>query len=105
MATDNDDKRHDCGPWIETPQSSRVSSFRYDYANDSLQVQWRRGGAHVYLKVPQSEFRGFVVAGSKGRFVTAVLDCFEHRPATPQERNAPSHANRKDRQAAASSTD
>lgn len=31
----------DFGPWIETPNSTRVSKYRYDYLNDTMQVMWK----------------------------------------------------------------
>lgn len=62
--------QHDLGPWIETPASTRVSSFRYDFANDSLQVQWtNRGRPYIYFDVSYEQYRGMVRAASKGRYV------------------------------------
>lgn len=31
----------DFGPWIETPNSTRVAKYRYDYLNDTMQVMWK----------------------------------------------------------------
>jgi KTSC domain len=61
---------HDLGPWVETPQSTRVSAFRYDFANDSLQVQWtNRGRPYVYFDISYEQYRGMVRAMSKGKYV------------------------------------
>src|SRR5215510_5891857 len=29
----------DCGPWAETPSSTRVASYRFDYHNRAIQVR------------------------------------------------------------------
>ena len=47
-----DDPRHDLTPWVETPNSTRVSSYRYDHATGELQVRWRNrppSEGYVYL--------------------------------------------------------
>ena len=90
------EEAHDLGPWVETPKSTRVSSFRYDYLNNAIQVTWRNGGpAYIYLEVPYEGFRSFARAASKGRHINAALDHFGYRRMTPEEEHATSNANRR----------
>ena len=90
------EEAHDLGPWIETPKSSRVEAFRYDYHNNAVQMRWRNGGpAYIYLEVPYEGFRSFARAASKGRQINASLDNFGYRKMTPEEESAPSNAQRK----------
>ncbi|RPI08607.1 MAG: KTSC domain-containing protein [Actinobacteria bacterium] len=90
------EEAHDLGPWIETPKSSRVESFRYDYHNNAVQMRWRDGGpAYIYLEVPYEGFRSLARAASKGRHINSSLDNFGYRRMTPEEEQAPSNAERK----------
>jgi KTSC domain len=91
------EEAHDLGPWIETPKSSRVSAFRYDYLNNAVQVTWRNGGKpYIYLEVPYEGFRSFARVASKGRHINSALEHFGgFRDMTPQEADAPSNAERK----------
>ena len=70
----NDDK-HDLTPWSETPKSSRVSRYRYDYQNAAIQVQWRNNKNHgyIYLEVPEEGYLAFVRAASKGKHINTPL--------------------------------
>lgn len=71
-----DDPSHDFGPWIETA-SSRATRYRYDYANQALQVEWRNGRGHVVTKysgVDSEIYRRFARSASKGKFVNRVLN-------------------------------
>jgi hypothetical protein len=97
---------HDCGPWIEAPNSSRVREYRYDYGNGQLQVVWGnsrgyhgnktlyqcgdeatgKGGTHVY--------RAFAQAVSKGKYVNNVLDDIPFWPGDDASFNAPTNPNR-----------
>jgi hypothetical protein len=87
---------HDLGPWVETPKSSRVSAFRYDYLNNAVQMKWRDGGpAYIYLEVPYEGFRSLARAASKGRHINSSLDNFGYRRMTPEEEGAPSNAERR----------
>jgi hypothetical protein len=88
-----DEDRHDCGPWILTPESSRVRAIRYDYQNRAVQVLWNgrsdsRG--YIYLDVPYERFRSFIRARSKGRYINSAMNSFDYRPMTPDELDAPS---------------
>jgi|SRR4051812_23125224 hypothetical protein len=87
---------HDLGPWVETPKSSRVSAFRYDYLNRALQVRWRNNSNHgyIYLEVPHEEYRGMTRIASKGRFVNNHLNGYDYRLMTPDELQAASNSQR-----------
>ena len=91
-----DEVQHDLGPWMETPSSSRVSRFRYDYQNEGLQVQWRNNSNHgyIYLEVPYEGFRNFARVASKGRYVNSHLNNYEYRLMTDEEVHAPSNTSR-----------
>ena len=67
---------HDLGPWIETPQSSRVSRFRFDHLQRQLQVQWTngKGPGHIYENVDYEGYRSFARVVSKGRHVNSTLN-------------------------------
>jgi len=93
----NEDQ-HDLGPWVETPASSRVDAFRYDYQNNALQMTWRNGRpAYIYLGVPYETYRSFARAASKGRYINTAADgnLSNYRIMTPEEEAAPSNAERK----------
>ena len=100
------DRDHDCGPWIEAPRSTRLTRYRYDYAQGELQVTWKNGRGHVHTtyKVgggvgdPEGSaiYRKFAMAASKGKFVNNPLNnVANYWPSTPEELNAPSNPNRK----------
>jgi KTSC domain len=91
------EEAHDLGPWIETPKSTRVSAFRYDYLNNALQVAWTNGGpSYIFLEVPYERFRSFARATSKGRYVGNTLEKeSDFRRMRPEEEFAPSNAERR----------
>lgn len=85
-------RRLDCGPWIETPGSTRVRSFRYDFAQGNIHIQWRKGGpGHVYEDVPFETFKAFTKISSKGHGINSMLNGFSYRRITPEELNAPAN--------------
>jgi KTSC domain len=88
--------QHDLGPWTETPSSSRVSRYRYDYLNRALQVQWRNNKNHgyIYLDMPYEGYRAFARAASKGRHVNSTLNLYEYRLMSVDEVDAPSNDDR-----------
>jgi hypothetical protein len=90
------EEQHDLGPWMETPRSSRVDAFRYDYLNRALQVTWRNNNNHgyIYLEVPYERYKSMARAASKGRYVNSALNGFEYRLMTPDEVQAQSNAER-----------
>jgi hypothetical protein len=91
-----DDPRHDLTPWVETPNSTRVSSYRYDHATGELQVRWRnRPPSEGYVYQGSYEiYRGFARAVSKGKMINRVLDGLPYEPMTPDQINAPSNPQR-----------
>jgi|SRR6478752_190725 len=88
--------QHDLTPWAETPNSSRVSRYRYDHLNKALQVQWRnnKNRGYIYLEVPYEEYRSFARVVSKGRRINVPLNQYDYRVMTPEEVDAPSNAGR-----------
>ena len=91
----NEDQ-HDLTPWAETPSSTRVEAYRYDFMNRALQVTWRNGKnlGYIYLDVPYEGYRSFARAASKGKQINRALNSFEYRLMTPEERQAPSNDER-----------
>jgi len=89
--------RHDLTEWAETPKSSRVEAYRYDHANNALQVTWRNNANHgyIYLEVPYERYRSFARAASKGKYVNSALNGFEYRLMDPDEVQAPSNPARR----------
>lgn len=92
-----DERQHDLTPWVETPASTRVQAYRYDFQNDALQVTWRNNSNHgyIYLEVPYESYRSFARAASKGRQVNSSLNSFSYRLMTPDEVDAESNAERR----------
>jgi hypothetical protein len=91
-----DEEQHDLGPWTQTPASSRVAAFRYDYLNDALQVTWRNNSNHgyIYLGVSEEVYMSFGETASKGRYVNNVLNSYDYRLMTPDEIHALSNSQR-----------
>jgi hypothetical protein len=90
------EEAHDLGPWIETPKSSRVEAFRYDYLNNALQVTWRNNNNHgyIYLEVPYEAYRSMARVSSKGRYVGVIDKQYDYRLMTPDELQAASNSER-----------
>ena len=87
----------DCGPWAETPSSSRVASYRFDYHNRAIQVRWRNGKSqpgHIYRDVPYEVYRSFARVASKGKYVNSTLNGYDYDLMTPDEAHAPSNERR-----------
>lgn len=85
----------DPGPWVETPRSSRMSSFRFDYASNALHVTFKSGRTYTYENVSETQFNSMVKAPSKGGHLNTAFGGHSYRHATPQEIHAPSSAERK----------
>ena len=102
--------RTDFGPWVETPNSSRVSMYRYDYLNDSMQVMWKnniraKSGPSSPTAVPGTVygevangtpityemFRQYARAVSKGKAVNSMLNGWGYRGMSTDERDANSN--------------
>lgn len=92
-----DDPRHDLGPWVEAPSSSRITDYRYDYATGELQVRWRNRPpteGYLYSVGSPQILQNFARAASKGKMINRVLDGFGYRPMTPEEVQAPANPQR-----------
>lgn len=81
----------ECGPWIVTAASSRVSRFRWDYANGMMQVQWRNNKNPGYLyRGDYEDYRSMVRVNSKGKQINDPMNGRPYRPMDPEEYGAPS---------------
>lgn len=85
-------EEHRLGPWMETPNSTRVSRLRYDYAQQAVQVQWRngKGNGYVYEDVDYESFRSFARVVSKGRHINATMNGYSYREMDADEPSLPS---------------
>jgi hypothetical protein len=84
---------HDLTPWVETPSSTRVSRYRYDFATREIQVQWRnnKNDGYIYRGADYETYRSFARAVSKGKQINRDLNGLEYAPIDPEELNAPSN--------------
>lgn len=57
----------------EPLESSSLAAAGYDAATATLEVEFRHGGVYRYFLVPQSAWRAFQAASSKGRFFVAEI--------------------------------
>jgi hypothetical protein len=89
--------RTDLGPWAETPNSTRVSAYRYDYMKNETQVTWRNNGnpGYAYMGMSYEDFRRFARILSKGKYINVIDKEFGYRRLTPDEVNAPSNRDRR----------
>jgi hypothetical protein len=99
-APDNDQDeslKFDLTPWVETPASSRVSQFRYDFANRALQVKWTNNKNHgyIYRDVDYEGYRSFARVVSKGQHINRVLNGYDYDLMDEDEEQAPSNAARR----------
>lgn len=94
--TPPDVKRSDLGPWVDTPSSSRLARYRYDYDNRAIHVQWAngKGVGTVYDGVDYEGLRMFARAASKGQKVNTMLNNYPYHPMSQQEASAPSNTQR-----------
>lgn len=87
---------HDFGPWAETPSSSRVESYRYNYATGDTQVKWRNGKTpYEYNNMDYEAFRRFARAASKGKYINSTLNGFPYGPITDDDVSLPSNPKRR----------
>ena len=59
-------------------KSSRVKSTEYDDEEHVVHVTFKNGVKYRYEDVPPAVFKRFTTSKSPGRFVTRVLDGYEH---------------------------
>jgi hypothetical protein len=88
----DDNEEHRLGPWMETPNSTRVSRLRYDFAQQAVQVQWRNGknNGYVYEGVDYETYRSFARVVSKGRYINSTLNGYGYREMDADESTIPS---------------
>jgi hypothetical protein len=55
--------------WIETPESSNLSRFRYDESAQLLIVDFKNGTTYTYYDIPETLFQQMKSATSKGQFL------------------------------------
>lgn len=93
----DDDPNHDLGPWVDTPQSTRLRRYRFDHATGQIQVEWanNKGPGYVYDVGSYEVYRSFARRASKGQSVNSLLNGYPYRPADPEELSAPSNPNRR----------
>jgi hypothetical protein len=65
------------GPWVPFA-SSRITEGRYDDGLEQIHVIFRDGTPWFYDHVPLTVWRAFKSSSSAGRFVTDVLDNYNH---------------------------
>lgn len=75
------DKDPDISPWINAPSSSRVSRYRYDHANGTIEVQWtnHKNHGYIYADADYETYRSFARAVSKGKRVNTHLNHLPYR--------------------------
>jgi hypothetical protein len=59
--------------WIESPESSTISRFGYDQANQVLLVEFKNGAEYQYFDVPEQVFEQMKAAPSKGQYLAQVI--------------------------------
>ena len=55
--------------WIDTPESSSISRFKYDETNSVLTVEFKDGSQYEYFDVMEGTFDQMQSASSKGQFL------------------------------------
>lgn len=55
--------------WIETPESSNLSRFRYEESTQLLIIDFKNGTTYTYYDIPPSVFDQMKSATSKGQFL------------------------------------
>jgi hypothetical protein len=91
---------YDLNPWTSAPSSTRVSRYRYDFANNSVQVQWKNeknwGYVYgIYEDIPYSQYVQFARATSKGKRINNPFNGFTYDLMTVDEVIEPSNTGRK----------
>ena len=55
--------------WVDTPNSSNISRYKYDERTHVLTVEFKNGGTYNYFDVPHREFAGMNASDSKGQYL------------------------------------
>jgi hypothetical protein len=66
---------------MESVSSERITEYGYDSDAAVVYVRFHDGKAWHYRNVPPDVWDDFRAADSKGRFITNVLDHYDHGPA------------------------
>jgi len=59
--------------WIETPESSNISRFKYDETNSVLAIEFKDGSQYQYFDVSSTVFEQMQSAASKGQFLAQSI--------------------------------
>lgn len=59
--------------WIKTEDSSNITRYRYDAANQKLSVEFKSGGMYDYLEVPEEVALALKEAQSKGSYLSKSI--------------------------------
>lgn len=69
-------------PRRETVVSSNLAAVTYDFMNQTMVVEFHRGGAYRYFGVPRDVYHALMGAGSKGGFFRkAIRNRYPHARA------------------------
>lgn len=60
-------------PHRETVVSSNLAAVTYDFMNQTLVIEFHRGGAYRYFGVPSAVYHALMGATSKGRYFRAAI--------------------------------
>lgn len=59
--------------WVETPESSNITRFRYDESSNILTIEFQNGGTYEYFDVPLHVFQEMCSAASKGQYLAQYI--------------------------------
>lgn len=90
----------DLSPWTTAPASTRVSRYRYDFANKAVQVEWKNEKNRGYVygieeDIPYSQYVQFARAASKGKRINNPFNGFSYDLMTVEEAGEPSNNSRR----------
>lgn len=58
---------------VETPESSSISGYGYDYFTETLYIRYRKNGkVYEFNNITNSTFNDFIASSSKGGFVSKL---------------------------------
>ncbi len=59
--------------WIETPESSNISRFKFEPGGGVLTIEFSSGATYDYFDVPSPVFEAMKGAASKGQFLAQTI--------------------------------
>ena len=59
--------------WVDSPESSNIARFGYDFAMQVLKVEFKKGGVYSYFDVPEHLFENMRAAPSKGQYLAQQI--------------------------------